>query len=138
VAFDPRKIKRLDVLTRRYFLGPLSFPGVVSYSTYRGDLGGFQPDSKTLMLTYEGLQAEREFYAPRYETAQERTSTLPDTRNLLLWSPRVKTNADGKAYIEFYTSDVSGKFNIVVQGLSNMGKPGYSRTSIEVKDKLNY
>jgi hypothetical protein len=138
MAFDPRKVKRLDVITRRYFLGPLSFPGVVSYSTYKNDLGGFQPDSRTLMLSYEGLQAEREFYTPRYETQPERASTLPDTRTLLFWSPQVKTGADGKAHFEFYSSDVTGKFNIVVQGLSGDGKPIHSQTAFEVKEKLNY
>jgi hypothetical protein len=138
IAFDPRKIKRLDVMTRTYFLGALSFPGIVSYSTYNGDLGGFQLNPKTLIQNYEGLQYEREFFSPIYETQQAKANTLPDARNLLHWAPTIITDKDGRAHFEFYTSDVSGKFNIVIQGISNDGKPGFSTSSFEVKDKLNY
>jgi hypothetical protein len=138
IAFDPRRIKRLDVISRTYYLGALSFPGIVSYNTYKSDMGGFELDSKILAQTYEGVQSNREFFSPIYETQQARASTLPDTRNLLHWSPTITTNADGKAHFEFYTSDVTGKFNVVIQGLSKEGKPGYSLTTFEVKDKLNY
>jgi hypothetical protein len=138
MAFDPRKIKRLDVLARTYFLGALSFQGVISYSTYKGDLGGFQLDPKTLFINYEATQTQREFFSPVYETMQNKNTTLPDTRNLLYWSSLVKTDQQGKAHVEFYTSDVIGKFNVDVQGLSKEGKPINATTSFEVKEKLNY
>ncbi|MEJ7664689.1 MAG: hypothetical protein WKG07_36830 [Hymenobacter sp.] len=41
MAFDPLKIQQLDVLTTQYFLGPIAHKGIISYTTYKGDLGGF-------------------------------------------------------------------------------------------------
>ena len=63
--YDPRKVRKLDVMTRKYFLGNLSFEGVVSYTTYQGDLLDFEMDPRAFTINYEGLQLEREFFSPR-------------------------------------------------------------------------
>jgi len=122
MAFDPLKVRRLDVLTTRYFLGPLLYDGIVSYATYTGDLAGFPLDAHALLQEYEGLQGEREFYAPRYDTPAQKQSRLPDFRNLLYWNPQ----ADTKAPLSFYTSDQAGTYRVVVQGLSESGLSGSS------------
>ncbi|WP_161889315.1 hypothetical protein [Pontibacter russatus] len=136
MAFDPRKVRKLEVLTRRYFLGPQVYSGLVSYTTYLGDLGGFELDPRVLLMEYEGLQRQREFYAPAYETAQQLQSRLPDFRNLLYWSPDVVTGADGKAAFNFYTSDQAGTYIMVVQGLTGTGLAGSAVTTFEVKQPL--
>ncbi|HTJ49877.1 MAG TPA: hypothetical protein VL443_10515 [Cyclobacteriaceae bacterium] len=137
MAFDPRKVKFLDVVSKKYYFGTSSFDGVVSYRTYKGDLGGFQPDPKSLIVNYEGMQQQREFFSPKYETTQQRESRIPDTRNLLYWSPSIST-INGSGHVEFYTSDIIGKYKIVIQGITNDGQAGSSITTFEVSDKLNY
>jgi len=138
MAFDPRKVKKLDVLTRKYYLGALSFDGIVSYTTYGGDLATFQPDPKSLIVNYEGLQPYREFFSPRYESQQARETKLPDVRTLLFWSPVASTDSTGKGHVEFYTSDVPGKYAVVVQGITRTGEPVSSSSLVEVKDSSNY
>jgi hypothetical protein len=120
MAFDPMKVRQLDVLTTRYFLGPLLYDGLVSYSTYTGDLAGFPLDAHALLQEYEGLQGQREFYAPRYDTPAQRQSRLPDFRNLLYWNPM----ATATAPLSFYTSDQAGTYRVVVQGLDAAGQAG--------------
>jgi hypothetical protein len=127
---DPLKIKKIEVLTRRYFLGPLDMNGLVSLSTYNGDLGGLELDPRSIKLNYEGLQKQREFYSPRYPDAATRNSRLPDQRFLLHWKPSFKIKSEAK--FDFYTSDVEGQFIVVVEGLSKGGLPGYSTTSFKV------
>lgn len=136
MAFDPLKVKKLEVFTKQYFLGPHSYPGLVSYTTYQGDLGGFQLNPRALLVEYEGLQLQRQFYAPTYETEQQKLSRLPDFRNLLHWQPTVVTGADGKAALSFYTSDQAGTYVMVVQGLSNTGLAGSEIISFEVGQSL--
>ena len=133
MAFDPLKIKKLEVFTGRYYLGPLHFPGLVSYSTYGGDLGGFTLDQKSLSLNYEGLQRQRVFYSPQYETQKQRESRRPDRRHLLYWNPHVTLDAAGKQQLEFFTSDLTGNFTIVVEGLSKAGYAGSNVSTISVK-----
>lgn len=132
MSFDPLKIKEIDVATHRHYLGPLIAEGVVSYKTYQGDLAGYELDPNAIVIEYEGLQKQREFYAPVYETALQQASRIPDLRNLLYWAPGIKTAGDGKQQCSFYTSDLPGNYMVVVQGLTAEGLPGSSTTAFRV------
>lgn len=131
--FDPRKVKKLEVLTRPYHLGKNTFYGIVSYTTYTGDLSGFQLDPKTLMLDYEGLQLQREFYKPQYENVKQRADRTPDHRNLLHWAPQVFVNAEGKGQLEFFTSDTEGTYFVKVEGITPNGIAGSGAATFTVK-----
>ncbi len=123
MELNPVNIKKLEVFTRMYYLGGQTFPGIVSYSSYAGDMAGFQLDPKTLTLDYEGLQLQREFYSPHYENELQRKSRLPDQRTLLHWTPNITTE-QGKAQVEFYTSDLKGNFLIILEGITTNGEEG--------------
>jgi len=135
MAFDPLKIKRLDVIANRYFLGSQTYDGVVSYRTYQGDLGGFPLNPHALIEEYEGLQVPREFYAPRYDTPEQQHSRLPDLRNLLYWNPNVQLAA-AATNLDFFTGDQPGRYLVVVQALGADGKSGSTSFSFEVKPTL--
>jgi len=137
MAFDPLKVKKLEVITRQWYLGPLSFSGIVSYTTYSGNLDGFSINPRSISLNYEGLQLQREFYSPMYENQKARESRLPDQRYLLYWNPQVRTQADGKTEVEFYTSDIAGEYKIVVEGITTDGSVGSSTTTVEVREFNN-
>jgi hypothetical protein len=132
---DPLKMYKLDVITKRYFFGYQSFDGILNFVTYKGDLGGYELDPHAIAIDYEGLQLQRKFYAPVYETEQQVSGHLPDFRNLLFWSPEIKTNAAGKQEQVFYTSDIPGKYVIVAQGLDTSGMAGSQLFYFDVKSK---
>lgn len=122
---DPLTVKKLEVIQREYFLGQAVFSGIVSYSTYNGDLGNLQLDPKSVSLNYEGLQLRREFYSPQYSYRDEK-DRMPDQRHLLYWNPDVTTEDNGKQQVGFYTSDVDGQYRVVIQAVD---KQGYSGTA---------
>jgi hypothetical protein len=130
---DPLKIERLETINKAYFLGTVMFNGIASFFTYKGDLAEFQLDTSSTVLDYEALQLRREFYSPVYETSDQYTSRLPDNRTLIYWSPDVKTNDKGTKQASFYTSDLPGKYAVVVQGISDHGHAGSKMFMIEVK-----
>ncbi|WP_229311489.1 hypothetical protein [Larkinella rosea] len=132
MEIDPRKVQKLEVMTRRYIVGPLVFDGLISFTTYKGDLAGYRPDAKALLADYEGLQVPRDFYVPRYDTPQKSGSRLPDLRNLLHWAPSVKLNDQGKAQLEFYTSDEDGTYRFVINGIAVDGRTGGKQGTFEV------
>ena len=134
MAFDPLKLKRLDVVMSRYLSGPLTYNGIVSLSTYKGDLAGFPLNPHALLHAYEGVQGEREFYAPRYDPPAA-PSRLPDFRNLLYWNPLVRTTT-GSTELTFYTSDQVGSYRVVVQGLTAGGLTGSTSFTFGVKAAL--
>ena len=132
ISMDPLKVKKIEVVNQKYFLGPLVASGIVSYTTYKGDLEGFQLDPNAIVLEYEGLQMQREFYSPVYETDTQINSRMPDFRNLLFWSPDIKTDERGRKQVNFYTSDQQGKYIGVLQGISPDGKPCSQSFTFEV------
>jgi hypothetical protein len=132
MTFDPLKVKKLEVITRRYFLGNMTFPGVVSYSTYAGDMAGFPVHPKSITINYEGLQQRREFYSPQYENEKLRNSRIPDQRHLLYWQPTLEVK-NGIAEVEFYTSDLTGEFTVQAQGLTSSGLMGSGTHRFSVK-----
>jgi hypothetical protein len=132
-AIDPLKVRRLDVLNERYFLGPSVHEGVLSYTTYKGDLGGYDFDPHTVVLDYEGLQLQREFYSPVYDNENQQKSRTPDFRNVLYWSPSVNMNGQGKSGVSFYSSDEKGKYVGLIQGINAKGDAGSQTFTFEVK-----
>jgi hypothetical protein len=132
MAFDPLKVKKLEVVNRIWYLGPLTLSGIVSYRTYEGDLGGFPLDPQILTFDYEGLQQQLEFYSPRYDQSKD-TKRIPDQRSLLYWNPTVTPDGSGNVSLEFYSSDRSGVFQVMVQGIANDGSAGYSTSTFVVK-----
>jgi uncharacterized protein YfaS (alpha-2-macroglobulin family) len=105
----------------------------MNWTTYKGDLGGYTLDPHATVVDYEGLQLEREFYAPSYAEGEAPESHLPDFRNVLYWSPTVPVDTKGKGQLSFYTSDIPGKYVVVVEGLTADGSAGSSLMSFEVK-----
>lgn len=132
MEIDPLKIKKIEALSGKYFLGPVSVTGIVSFSTYQNDLAGFELSPKVLVMPYEGVQAPREFYEPKYDSPTDIGSRLPDFRNLLYWAPDVTTDASGKARIHFNTSDQTGRYRVVVQGMTPNGQAGRRTFTFEV------
>ncbi|MEO6550246.1 MAG: hypothetical protein ABIN94_19740, partial [Ferruginibacter sp.] len=133
MKFDPLKVRKLEVLTKTYFLGANSFDGVVNLITYKGSLEGFEIDPRSTIVDYEGLQLRRDFYSPLYENDQQFKSRLPDYRTLLYWSPTILTDSKGKAQAIFYSADLPGRYAIIVQGITEDGSTGSGISWFDVK-----
>ena len=130
---DPLKIKRLDLINREYALGYHTYEGIINLTTYQGDLEGIVLNPRAVVLDYPGIPEKREFFEPQYTTEEQISSRMPDYRTLLYWSPEISFNAELKKQISFYTSDLPGKYALIVQGLSKQGLPGSQVVFFTVK-----
>lgn len=133
MTYDPLKLKQLQVVTDRYVSGEFTFDGIISFTTYHGDLNDLKLDASAVILDYDGLQMQREFYSPSYETPEQAASRLPDFRHLLYWSPAIQTDSTGKASVHFFTSDLKGRYVGIVQGIDHNGHAGSYSFGFEVK-----
>jgi hypothetical protein len=127
-AIDPLKVKKLEVMAQRYYYGPTEQNGIFSFTTYKGDLGGVELDPRAIVVDYEGLQLQREFYSPVYDTQNQAASRIPDYRNLLYWTPTINDKG-----VSFYTSDQHGKYIGVIQGITANGDAASQYFTFEVK-----
>lgn len=125
MAYDPLNVKTLDIITGVYMLGnDIWVNGILSYSSYNGNRDGMELDPAQVQIDFKGLQLQREFYKPQYDNGKG-DEHLPDFRNVLLWEPYVITDKAGNVSLDFYSSDVKGKFIIVAEGITGDGSPGF-------------
>jgi hypothetical protein len=132
MTFDPLKIRKLELVTRRYYLGDMAFEGILSISTYEGDLGGFPLGRGAVLLDYPTMQLQQQFSSPLYNTPVLLNSHTPDLRNLLLWEPDALNDTSGFIPVLFYTGDLSGQFVMDIKGFSASGKLIHHRRYFKV------
>ncbi len=73
-------------------------------------------------MLLEGYTKFKEFYSPDYEKPEEGFSK-PDTRTTLYWNPYLITNKTlQRMHVDFFNSDVTRSFNIVLEGINAAGK----------------
>ncbi|NOS94636.1 MAG: hypothetical protein HOP30_22215, partial [Cyclobacteriaceae bacterium] len=133
MKLDPTQIKTLEVITRKWHLGEFQSHGIVSLKTYEGEGVALLTNPRLLKLDYAGLSAEKEFYSPSYVSTNS-NSRIPDYRHLLYWNPLVQPK-DVIEKLSFFTSDVTGKYKIVVEGISKNGMIGYTEATFSVDKK---
>lgn len=132
LAVDPLKVKSLEVVQKKYYLGPSSFDGILNWKTYNGDLANLELDPSAVVIDYEGLQPERAFYMPEYEN--NLSSHIPDFRNVLYWNPNINLQHNKDQVLSFYTSDLPGRYAVVIQGVSASGLCGSTINTIDVNE----
>lgn len=132
VGLDPLRIQKMELIPRRYYLGSQVFDGIVSFTSYEGDLANYSLDSVALVLDYDGAQLKREFYKPVYESVEQKNSRLPDFRTLLHWEPRIVLGKS-PAKMELYSSDLGGNYIIVLQGIDFRGRTVFASKQFSIK-----
>ncbi len=83
-AFDPKGLEKLEVLTRNFYLNEEVFPGVISFSSYKNDFGGFPIPTNGIYLDYQGilpkvLEKNKLFASPT-------DLKMKDWRTVIYWS----------------------------------------------------
>ena len=133
LEYDPLKIRKLEVVSKLYFLGNLAYNGIINFTTYNGKMEAYELDPNSVVLDYKGLQSQRYFKAPSYDTQNEIDSRIPDFRHLLFWEPNIKFATSSKKKISFFTSDEVGTYAIILQGITSNGDPIYKEQLITVQ-----
>ncbi|MDR0667990.1 MAG: TonB-dependent receptor plug domain-containing protein [Prevotellaceae bacterium] len=107
--------------------------GVVAFTTKKGRFNPSGMDRtrfNTKIITPLGYLVPAEFYSPKYETAAQKSTGVPDRRATLLWQPNVAVGEDGKASFDFYASDSISGYSIVIEGITNSGEIIYKMQNL--------
>jgi hypothetical protein len=147
---DPGVVERVELIKYAKFFknrylevfpeaDPLKSPslGHIISITTKGGGGIFeqgQASPGTLRTSVEGFAQVKEFYSPKYERTLIPGEKKSDFRTLVHWVPSLGINQDGKASIQFYNPDVSGEYVIIVEGITQDGKIGYSEKNYTIKN----
>jgi hypothetical protein len=131
--YNPLLIDRIDVYYDRYLFGNSVYLGIVALYTEQNTYPELQPDPFTQILSYPSPQARRLFYAPDHTIETVRASRVPDYRHTLYWDADIEADRDGQASVSFSTSDLTGRYQILVEGITASGEPLSAVRQIEVR-----
>ncbi len=128
---NPLKAERIDLINGRYYLGSLYIPGIINVVTQDG-MCPLELPSHFFRQSYDFISRASVPKFPVYHTDSLQNSPRPDYRNTLYWDPDITTGSDGKAMIEFYTSDDAAEYIVSIAGFTSTGIPVSYRDSFIV------
>ena len=123
-SINIREVESIDIFNGAgaSVFGVRGAGGAISITTKR-DIEDFsREESNYTVYTPLGYQKPVEFYSPNYESLESKHLTIPDYRTTIFWKPDIVIDDSGEASFEFYTSDFSTTYSVVIEGIAADGK----------------
>ncbi len=131
VNLDSNRIQTIKIIRDKIYLGPEIYQGAILVETINGDFPDFHtaPYAENVELVQPEIPKR---YFKQVYNAENKNNRIPDYRYQLLWQPMVNVEENG-GKIEFFTSDVDGDFEVVLEGFTPSGKPVLIRKTFTVE-----
>ncbi len=132
LAIPTERIDRIYAINNTWYLGDNTLRNVVMINSKGRDFAGYDFPNGSIFIDYQTLAPNSNFKSPSYENQKEKNSPIPDFRTLLYWNPELKI-AKGDTILNFYTSDNTGEYDIIVRGLTKNGESVFGKGSIGIE-----
>ncbi len=119
INYNSREIKSIRVINKPYRFGPKIFSGIIAVETNKADFVPTKNEGYIEELNLPPAVKEKKYLRPDYSQNSVNTR-IPDYRVQLLWQPDFVIFKGGDL-TTFYTSDVAGVFEILLEGYSEDG-----------------
>jgi len=127
-----KQIKKIDLKKNHIIYGNIDLYGILSITTNQKNVYALNPALANITIPNIVRNVQVLLQGPDY-SSNTSPKARPDLRQTLYWNPGLKLSDDGKASVEFYTSDLKGNYKVELEGISSKGVIIYSSTAIEVK-----
>ena len=121
-SYDPLAVETINIYCVPYLFGGQLFDGIVELITYRRIHADLNLNKSTQILSYEGPQLPYQIYTPDYSNEKNHEPRIPDSRHTLLWNTGVRLNGKNSIRLPFDTSDLTGEFQVTVEGVTKDGE----------------
>ena len=126
--YNVDNIQSIGVIRGGYYYGTKIFNGVIYLKTKNND---YENTNKDIYLIEPELLRpwqEKKYFSVDY--SKDNLARIPDYRYQLLWNPELKPE---DTEVTFYTSDIPGAFEIILEGVDSKGKKLLLTDSFEVE-----
>lgn len=130
--FDAGKIRSISLVRDQFRMAGKVYQGMMSVKTIDGDFFENYAPTHGINVPIEKPMSKKNYFKQRY-TTQQMGKRIPDYRRVLLWEPHVEVG-ESDLQFEFYTSDLTGEFEVVLDGFTSYGKPITVYKTIVVKN----
>ncbi|MDA3823560.1 MAG: hypothetical protein PF450_13250 [Bacteroidales bacterium] len=119
LSISSKEIERIEVINGGYIIGKNMYSGIISIYSTKYDLAGMKL-RKNIQFFDLQLFGESDHTFPIY--SQPNDDKDADLRRLLYWKPFMEISSEEATKISFYTSDDTGKYTVLIRGISEDGK----------------
>lgn len=130
LTFDPAYFTKINFVNKGFFLNKYIFNGVVNLTSKDFNYIPNTSQDYIIKKKIERPQLIKKYYKVDYY--KNNLEKIPDYRYQLCWEPNV-TEINTKKPFEFFTSDISGNFIIIIEGITTNGECIYMENYIKVK-----
>src|SRR6056297_782886 len=131
--FDARKIESISLVRDRFRMAGEQYQGMMLVKTIEGDFFEDHAPANGINVPIEKPILKKNYFKQGYITEDGDNHHIPDYRRFLLWDPYVEVEGPDLQF-EFYTSDLTGEYEVVLDGFTTYGKPISMYKTIVVKD----
>ncbi|HSP82094.1 MAG TPA: hypothetical protein VLN72_00015 [Gillisia sp.] len=125
------EVKSIAVLPHNYYLGPHMFQGVVEVVTLNKNFWERYAPPQLEQYNLENSQPVKNYFNQSY--SRGKNENIPDFRYQLLWQPGLVIEDEEEVQLEFFTGEITGEFEIILQGLTTNGSPVFIRDVFTVE-----
>ncbi|CAN1503101.1 hypothetical protein MCETHM1_00555 [Flavobacteriaceae bacterium] len=129
--YNMANVYKISLVNEGYVYGPGLFGGLVSIETKNNDYQTKATGNYIIQTEIQRPLNETKFFTPDY-TDRSKNERIPDYRYQLLWLPEI-TSFNKENPISFYTSDVTGIFEVSLEGFTEQGVPISLKDTFEVQ-----
>ncbi|WP_026969886.1 hypothetical protein [Algoriphagus terrigena] len=131
LGFNPAKFEKMEILSRPFFLNEEIYPGVVSFSSFQNDFGGFPLPTNAVYVPYPGIQPPVTEHNTLFGPATQESGIM-DWRTILYWSPASESLTQDNSW-SVTAPLVKGVFQVKVKTRDSSGKVKEEYATFEVK-----
>jgi len=131
LGFNPAKFEKMEILSRPFFLNEEIYPGVISFSSFQNDFGGFPLPANAVYMPYPGIQPPVTEHKKLFHPAAQESGIM-DWRTILYWSPASESFTEVNSW-SVTAPLVKGVFQVKVATRDSSGKVNEEYATFEVK-----
>ena len=120
LKISPEYIRQVEVINSTYVRGDMCFGGIISVFTRKGDIAGIDLPENSFFFDFKTYEPQEEITFPDYSDSPA-NKRIPDFRNTMYWNPALKGSPGETISCEFFTSDNTGEYIILVRGITDKG-----------------
>ena len=131
LSLSPSKVISIGIIAQPFVHGSEIINGIIIIKSVDGNLAGLKLPVDLVVVDYITFSPRTSQQFKNYTEEAHPDIRNPDFRNTIYWNPSVVLNNDN-ATLQFYASDHSSDYDIVVRGVNENGKLIFKTKTIRI------
>lgn len=115
------KIEKIELVDKAYIIGKTQHNGIIQVFSKKGDMAGIDLPENSMFFNFSLYSDIKSNDFPDYSDKTNHVR-IPDRRNTLYWNPAFEMKQGLERKFSFYTADMEGEYEVLIQGVSNSGE----------------